>query len=444
MLGSYLTVTNLRYGRRQLTRSGLPHRQDGRLTAENSSHGSRPQPIRGLRLALAGVSIMTLFLLTHAVVRLALAGARLDSLTLPDPAQLVAATIASMALPVVQSMLKPGSIVDRYQPCRSHEALVRLVRQLSESPVVDDLLTNMAREVAATLKLSYVRIELLNGATGTPLVSVWGCDAGELLRLPLTYQSETIGSLTLARGRGGAGFTGPERALAAEIGRELAVAAHVLRVTRRLRRAHRELLVAREEERRRLRRDLHDGLGPVLATVSMRIDAIRAVRQPDAETLDVMLGQLRADTQSAIANIRWLIDELRSPMVTGLGLQCALRYEVDRFEEASGGRLKVMAVLPPDLQKLPARVELAAYYIASEALTNVARHARASRCEVRLTVGAQILLEIVDDGIGIPESPRTGLGLISIRERARELGGECVIRQRRPHGTIVSARIPLS
>jgi signal transduction histidine kinase len=124
------------------------------------------------------------------------------------------------------------------------------------------------------------------------------------------------------------------------------------------------------------------------------------------------------------------------------GLLSALQSQAVRFEQASRGRLVVRVEGGP-LHGLPAEIEYAAYRMACEALTNVARHARARHCTVRLTVvGGCLQLEVTDDGKGLPRAPKPGLGLASMAERARELGGDCVIERRTPNGTRVLGRLP--
>ena len=205
--------------------------------------------------------------------------------------------------------------------------------------------------------------------------------------------------------------------------------------------ARERLVAAREEERRRLRRDLHDGLGPALAGAALKVEAAENLLQIDAEAASRLLGDARAEIQDAVADVRRLVYALRPPALDELGLVGALREQAERLEV--GERVRVEVDAPGRLDGLPAAVEVAAYRIALEAMTNVARHADAQACRVRISVNGVLELEITDDGHGLPSDYRTGVGISSMRERAEELGGTCGIERLDGHGTRVRARLPL-
>jgi signal transduction histidine kinase len=211
--------------------------------------------------------------------------------------------------------------------------------------------------------------------------------------------------------------------------------------------SRRRLVIAREEERRRIRRDLHDGLGPMLAAMTLKLDLTRDQVRADPATAETMLDGLKADTKTAVAEIRRLVRELRPPALDELGLVEAIRQRAGEFavpnESDGDGRLHIAVEAPRPLPALNAAVEVAAYRIAVEAMTNVVRHARASRCIVRLTATRELELEVLDDGVGPDPSLPAGVGLSSMRERTEELGGSCSI-DRQPDGwTRVVARFPI-
>ena len=207
--------------------------------------------------------------------------------------------------------------------------------------------------------------------------------------------------------------------------------------------------IIQDEERHRLRRDLHDGLGPLLAAITMRIDAARVLLAADPAEADAVLACAYDDAQSAIADMRRLAFDMRPCVLDGVGLFPALRLQAARFEEASGGRLRVRVETPVRMRALPAAIELAVYCIVSEALTNIARHAQARTCTIQLTthpgdtgkVRGEVQLEITDDGVGLPARPRNGIGLASMRDRACEFGGEFRVDRIEPHGTRLWARL---
>jgi two-component system, NarL family, sensor kinase len=201
-----------------------------------------------------------------------------------------------------------------------------------------------------------------------------------------------------------------------------------------------ELATAREEERRRLRRDLHDGLGSAIAGVALGLDTACAMSAGHRE-LEELLSRLKAESQRAVTDIRRILHGLRPSALDELGLAQALREEAARLERQAPG-LSITVHLP-GLDGLPSAVEVAAYRIVTEALTNVLRHARARCCDVWSQPGQHLTLTVCDDGAGLPEGWRAGVGITAMRERAAELGGELVIEPRLPHGTRIAARLPV-
>jgi signal transduction histidine kinase len=223
--------------------------------------------------------------------------------------------------------------------------------------------------------------------------------------------------------------------------------AEALRLSADLQRSRERLVEAREEERRRLRRDLHDGLGPQLSSQALTVDAALALMRRDPDAAEELLLELKADAQDAVTDIRRLVYGLRPPALDDLGLLGALRESAAQYG-AKG--LDVSVEAPESLPPLSAAVEVAAYRIAQEALSNVARHAEADACTVSLDTDASsvLCLEVRDDGCGIPDlrensSIRAGVGLTSMRERAGELGGSLLIEPLPEGGTRVRASLPL-
>jgi signal transduction histidine kinase len=202
------------------------------------------------------------------------------------------------------------------------------------------------------------------------------------------------------------------------------------------------LVLMRDRERRRLRRELHDGLGPTLAGLALGLDTARALSagQPDLQHL---LGRLIVETQRAVTDLRRIVYGLRPPALDELGLAGSLRDEVGRLRCAVPA-LAVSLDVPGDgLASLPAAAEVACYRIVTEALTNVARHAHATRCMVRLRLDHGLRIDVRDNGVGLPAGWRAGTGIASMRERVTELGGELVITPCLPHGTRIAALLPV-
>jgi signal transduction histidine kinase len=236
-----------------------------------------------------------------------------------------------------------------------------------------------------------------------------------------------------------------DRRLIAVLARQVGVAAHAVRLTAALQRSREQLVLAREEERRRLRNDLHDGIGPQLASLTLKIQTarLRLSHDPLAETL---LTELAARTQATVADIRRVVYDLRPPSLDELGLLSALRESAAQYQAQGAGGAQFHIDAPEHLAPLPAAVEVAVYRIAQEALTNVMRHAQAHNCWLRLAVDGPagvLCLEVQDDGPGIAPTHRTGVGLRSMRERATELGGTLTVAPGATGGTQVRAVLPL-
>src|SRR5262249_41935305 len=194
-------------------------------------------------------------------------------------------------------------------------------------------------------------------------------------------------------------------------------AAHTVQLSADLKRSRERLVTAREEERRRLRRDLHDGLGPALAAQTLKVGAARALYGRDPAAADRLLGELERDIAAALADIRRLVYNLRPPALDELGLCAAIRECAAQYHANGASTLRIRWGAPEHLPSLPAAVEGAAYRIAQEALANVVRHSDAHACRIRLALGELLELEIADDGVGLPDRRRLGVGLTSMRER---------------------------
>jgi signal transduction histidine kinase len=278
--------------------------------------------------------------------------------------------------------------------------------------------------------------------------------ASDLLRLPLVYQQEVVGELLLASRAPGETFSAADRRLLEDLGRQVGIAAHAVRLTADLQRARTQLVTAREEERRRMQRDLHDGLGPALSSVMLKLAAARR-HLPTNSAADALVVEARTDLRATLADVRRLVYELRPPALDQLGLMHAIREQAER---CSAAEVRVQLEAPECLPALPAAVEVAAFRIAQEALTNVVRHARARACSVRLALEwaespdtvryergqpTTLRVEICDDGCGLLVDGRPGVGLASLRERAEELGGTFRLETRPAGGTRIVARLPL-
>ncbi len=328
-----------------------------------------------------------------------------------------------------------------------YAVLSRLGERLEATLAPEAVLPAIVETVREALKLPHAAIALprdgddfeVTAASGEPL----GGPPIEPLVLPLSYGGETVGRLLLASRGSGEGFSGADRRLLEDLARHAGVAVHGVRAMADLRRSREKLILAREEERRRLRRDLHDELAPTLAALGLSAATVGELIPRDPGGAAVANDKLRTAIRATVRDVRRLVYDLRPPALDELGLVEAVRERASRLEAGEGLRATVEA--PETLPPLPAAVEVAAYRIVQEALTNVTRHARAGACSVRLTCckGQPLTVEITDDGVGPPERSLGGVGLHSMRERAAELGGTCEISPASPSGTRVLARLPI-
>ena len=245
----------------------------------------------------------------------------------------------------------------------------------------------------------------------------------------------------MARRREREAFSKAEWALLEGVARQLAVSAHAWHLAGQLQASQDHLIRAGEEERRRLRRDLHDGLGPSLAGLGLKLEAARMLLGRSPERAAEHLSALRVEVQESVSEVRRLVHDLRPPKLDDLGLIGALEEVLAGARQAGLAATLEVDALPP----LGAALEVAVYRIAQEALTNVMKHARASQVTLRLeSVAGELILECRDNGVGLPEVREPGVGSRSMRERAGALSGTLELAAGPAGGTVVRARLPLA
>jgi signal transduction histidine kinase len=295
--------------------------------------------------------------------------------------------------------------------------------------------------VREALRLPYAAVAI--GDDDEALVAS-GTPVPDPVRLPLHYQNVQVGELLLGARPGEAAFSAADRRLLSDLARQAGVAVSAVQLTADLQRSRERLVAAREEERRRLRRDLHDGLGAQLAGLTVQAGVLRRLIGEDPPAAEELAGELRQELRGAIADIRRLVQGLRPPALDELGLAGALERLAEVIgAEADGPRITVEA---GDVPALPAAVEVAVYRIVQEALTNVVRHASAGSFVVGLEVAPQtVVVTVTDDGVGLVRAPGSaGVGLSSMRERAEEMGGTATVEDAPVGGVLVRAELPRS
>ena len=386
--------------------------------------------------AVVSALVAGLYLAVVAVVEAAVG----RDVTLGD--HVVAAVLAAAAFqPLRQLVQRSIDTVFYGDRVRPYEAMNRIGRQLEHALVPDTVLPGVVRAVSEALRVPYVAIELLADDGGWSVAAEHGRRADQVEEFPMTYQAEVVGRLVI--GAGGNHLDQSDRRLVADLARHVGVAAHAVRASLALQRSRAELVTAREEERRRLRRELHDGLGPTLAGVTLGVHAARTqVRSAPADA-EALLDTLEAQVEQAVADVRRVVYGLRPPALDEFGLLRALQLQASQLGTTAPMLTVTLDAPEAGLGKLPAAVEVAAYRIACEALTNVVRHSGATSCSVRIQLDGALELAVTDNGRGLPADHVAGVGVTGMRERADELGGRLSIDSD-PRGTIVRARLPIA
>jgi two-component system NarL family sensor kinase len=291
---------------------------------------------------------------------------------------------------------------------------VAAVSAVGERLAGDDL-AGVADALRETLKLSYVAIEKPDGSiaeSGEPTDSsqTW----------PLAYDGKVMGELVVGPRRGEHRLSRSDQKVMDVVAAPLAIVLHAQLLTEDLKASRERVIDAAEEERTRLRRELHDSLGPLLTGAALKADSIGLAARHRPERAESLANELAEQLRQSVESVRRLAYGLRPAALDELGLVGALREEGDRLAP-----VRVIIEAPESLPTLPSSVEVAAYRIAAEALTNVVRHSDAKLASVRLTTDDGALKMIIADN-GSSNGPWSpGLGLTSIQLRASEVGGAC-------------------
>ncbi|MBO9524011.1 MAG: sensor histidine kinase [Nocardioidaceae bacterium] len=387
--------------------------------------------VRTLVLGAVALSLLAVDLLVVALLSDALGGL--------DDRQLVTVVLLVTALgygPLRQRLVRLvqgwvlGTRGNRYDVMAG---LAASLESIDDGPAQ---LAAVARAVADAFGVRYVAVEV-DRSGGERLTATYGDRPAEVRTLPITYRDEEVGRLVLpARGLRSR-LSARDEKLLGDLVRQAATAARTGRLADELQLSRERLVSTREEERRRIRRDLHDGLGPAMAGVVYQLETARLLVDADPGGAAAQIDSVRAHVQEIVADVRRLVHELRPPALDDRGLVGAIR----QLAEHQPLPVQVEAA---DLGALSAAVEVAAYRIVAESLTNVVRHAGAGSALVRLErSGSELVAEVADDGIGIGEDVQAGVGLLSVRERAAELGGRTDVSCPPTGGTIVRAVLPL-
>ncbi|WP_076814409.1 sensor histidine kinase [Pseudofrankia asymbiotica] len=387
--------------------------------------------------------LLTAFLLFAYAATVASAGALIPGQRIAYGVLAVAALVAAAARDQVQRFVDRllfGSARDPYAVL----AVLQGRLDLATGPI--DALAQLAEGVRGALKVPYVAIHpaderLMTIETGAPV------DAVE--RAALHARSERVGTLVVGRRHPADEFNGAERAMFDDVARRAGDLLDAAATQHDLRRSRDRLVAAREEERRRLRRDLHDSIGPQLAAMAMQLDSLTDGLEERADPAAAKAALIRDRLRGTVREIRHVVENLRPPALDDGGLTVALGQLVAPFApivalDLSDGSADGQPGSQPG-GTLPAATEVAAYRIVAEAVTNAVRHSACERCTVHVRQEPPwLVVEVVDDGVGLAADAVPGVGLQSIRERAGEVGGRLEVRRAAEgRGTVVRARLPL-
>jgi signal transduction histidine kinase len=355
------------------------------------------------------------------------------------PSALAAALAALVLIPLRESLQRAVNRVIYGRWHEPYEVLAGLGERLEAAADVDRLMDAVVTELTTGLDLADVSVCGLDGATvagGPPADAAAAAGTGPVLSLlafgtPVGYLAYRVPGRQLSEA---------EQRLLHDLARQLGGALHARLLRDDLQRARERLVLAREEERRRLRRDLHDGIGPALAGLTLKTETARALLPPGTDGASRQLHDLGEEIRRTVVDVRRLVEGLRPPALDELGLAGACAQAVERLTAPAGLTASVNA--RDDLPALPAAVEVAAYRIVVEAVTNTVRHAGARHCQVSIDHSeAALAIAITDDGAGLRPPDHHGHGLAIMRERAEELGGTVTVTDASP-GVTVKARLP--
>jgi signal transduction histidine kinase len=375
---------------------------------------------------LAGVLVVDVMLV-------AVVGAAIDERTTALFAVLL---VTLLYAPLRERLFRLSSRIVNGRRDDPYGVVSALAGRLEEAKNSAEQLHEVAKAVAEAFASPYVRVELDQPDGGTLAASA-GTQHAEIRSLPLQYRGVPIGRVGMEPGRRPR-LSDRDQRLLVDLVRQAAAAIRASELNAELQRIRERLVAAREDEKHRLRRDLHDGLGPLLASIRLRIETARNLAATAPEKSSEFIASAIADTTEAVADISRLVSDLRPPALDEFGLVRALERQCARFRTAERTVRFSADIAGP----LSAAVEVAAYRIVSEALNNVARHSGATEVDVSLALHDTLTVEVHDNGRGIPEDAVAGIGLASQRERAVELGGEWHVTARPGGGTTVRAVLP--
>jgi two-component system, NarL family, sensor kinase len=335
----------------------------------------------------------------------------------------------------LQRMVERLLYGERSDPVRAASAVTAQLASVGDRPA------DVLPALCAALRLPYASL-----ADGDDVRVEHGTPPAQVEVIGLFHDGRRVGELTVGVRSGQRSLARADRAVLELLAVPIGVALRARALSTSLQRSRSDLIAAREEERRRIRRDLHDGLGPLLTGIAFQSDALITLTDEDLEATRALAEEIRTGVTGAITDVRELINQLHPSMLDELGLVEAVRRHTHRLNRRSDGEPITVTLAAEPLPELSAAVEVAAYRIVTEALTNVARHSDASRVDIEIAASAApevVRVTVADNGSTCGSGPAwtPGVGLRSMRDRALELGGT-LLAEPTPGGGRVTACLP--
>jgi signal transduction histidine kinase len=340
----------------------------------------------------------------------------------------IVAVVAASGRSIVQAGVDRWLFGHRRDP---YAVVARVGRHVAPASEPQEALQRLVDALREALRLPYVAFHGAFSVTSGEAVDGWHTE-------PVFALGQQVGELHAGYRKAGERFSSEEKAAIVEVGSRAATLAYAASLVDDVAQSRARIVLAREEERRRLRADLHDGVGPALAGTAHQMDALAKRMSSGPPELHDRAVEIRERLREVVGDVRAVTHGLRPPVLDHVGLAGALRRLVDGYD------VPECTVSVDAWGDLPAAVEVAAYAIASEAVSNAVRHSAAGRVhlDARVESGA-LVVSISDNGRGIPARTHGGLGLMSMGERAEEVGGRLEVLRRPGGGTIVRALLPL-
>lgn len=393
---------------------------------------------RAARRVIVGSTVTITLVATYVVAVVAFSRLQITGI---EVSVLLAALMGFGMRPLITWMSRRVDEIFYGERAQPYEVVRALAARLRDGLSSAEVPETVCRTVVHTLRLPAAALVAQTRNGPRQLAVIGSTEIRDLDEaFELRYRGSAVGHLWVRPRQGQQKLDEPDRTLLQSLADQAAPAVAGLRLLEDLQASREGLVAAREEERLRLRRDLHDGIGPTLAGVRLQVDTARAALPPGSPATG-LLRKVGADIGAAVAELRLITDSLRPPALDQLGLAGAVRQLVTRL---SSPTFHIHVYLPHDLPGLPAAVEVAIYRILAEALANVISHAGASNAYVAILVDEDtVSLDVVDDGAGLPKKPRReGIGLTSMRDRTQEIGGQYLITTVPEGGARMHAILP--